>query len=219
MVIYIYTLAHPITGEVRYVGKTDNLARRFSTHTTSLTYKNYTTNWIKSLKSSGLKPVMEVLDETDLHNWVVVEQYWIAQFKAWGFKLTNLTAGGEGSYGRTPPHTKTEDWKQHSSELHKGKTISKETRRLLSNKLKGNTIAKDYADKHRQAVYNKWHENHPSRVYFIQDGILITAVYNSLVDAAKQTKFSFGAIQRACKVGDGIFKEGKIFVHRITCLN
>ena len=29
---FIYTLAHPITGEIKYIGKTNNLKRRFNQH-------------------------------------------------------------------------------------------------------------------------------------------------------------------------------------------
>lgn len=41
---------------------------------------------------------MTIIDET-LEDWKTLEQYWICQFKSWGFNLTNITNGGEGSYG------------------------------------------------------------------------------------------------------------------------
>lgn len=51
-----------------------------------------------NLKKLKLKPIMKILDETT-DNWQQLETYWISQFKAWGFRLTNHTDGGEGSYG------------------------------------------------------------------------------------------------------------------------
>jgi hypothetical protein len=41
---------------------------------------------------------MTVIDEV-IGDWEWLEQYWIEQFKQWGFILTNHTKGGEGVYG------------------------------------------------------------------------------------------------------------------------
>ena len=99
MTTYIYTLEHPITNEIRYIGKTNNLKKRLHHHWT-VGYKsnNKTGNWLKSLKKLKLKPIMNLLDETT-DNWQQLEMYWISQFKTWGFRLTNHTDGGEGAYG------------------------------------------------------------------------------------------------------------------------
>jgi hypothetical protein len=97
-VIYIYTLSHPETGEVRYVGKTNNLKERWKSHKNeSLRYNrvNHKEHWIKKLLREGLTPKLEVLDEIDSDDWGWLEVYWIAQCKAWGFRLTNMTDGGE----------------------------------------------------------------------------------------------------------------------------
>lgn len=98
-IVYIYALADPITHEIKYIGKTVNLKARLYMHyrETSKTYKN---NWLKSL--NGSKPEVFTLDECDESNWVFWEQYWISQCKTWGFKLTNLTEGGEGMCGLKP---------------------------------------------------------------------------------------------------------------------
>lgn len=99
MKTYIYILQDPVTLEVRYVGKSNNPIRRFKSHLwdrpkcTSYSYR-----WIQKLLKQSLKPIMTIIDETE-DDWKSLEQYWIAQFKAWGYKLTNLTLGGEGSYG------------------------------------------------------------------------------------------------------------------------
>lgn len=99
MKTYIYTLEHPITNEIRYVGKTNSPERRLHHHWT-VGYKsnNKTGNWLKSLKKLNLKPLMTIIDETE-GNWQDLESYWISQFRTWGFNLTNHTNGGEGVYG------------------------------------------------------------------------------------------------------------------------
>jgi hypothetical protein len=99
MKTYIYTLEHPITNEIRYIGKTNSPKRRLCHHW-SVGYKsnNKIGNWLKSLKKLKLKPIMTIIDETT-DDWQQLEMYWISQFKTWGFKLTNHTNGGEGAYG------------------------------------------------------------------------------------------------------------------------
>lgn len=96
--VTIYTLADPTTGEIRYVGKAIDLAARFHGHfyENHQTSKSHKANWIKSLKDRGLKPVMEVLEQTTDDDWQESERFWIESLRQLGFKLTNLTVGGDG---------------------------------------------------------------------------------------------------------------------------
>jgi hypothetical protein len=93
--IKIYTLAHPLTNEIRYIGKTKySLKTRLCKHL--ITYeKNHRANWIRKLQKENLKPIIELLEEVDEDNWKSAEIYWIFQFRTWGFRLLNATEGGE----------------------------------------------------------------------------------------------------------------------------
>jgi len=94
---FIYTLSDPITNEIRYVGKSDNLKLRLGEHIRKCKYaKTHKNNWIKSLLSKNLKPVIEVLDEVNNNDWGFWETYWIETMKMWGFNLTNIANGGRG---------------------------------------------------------------------------------------------------------------------------
>lgn len=86
--------------EIRYVGKTQQkLSRRYNLHIHSRA-NNKVATWIKSLKNQNLRPIIEVLDTCTSEEWIETEQYWIAQLSAWGFRLTNITPGGDsGSLG------------------------------------------------------------------------------------------------------------------------
>lgn len=120
--VKIYTLSNPLTGEIKYVGKTEgNLNDRLSCHIrhSKLKYKSHKNNWIKSLLQLNLKPNIELLDLVNKNEWVLMECYWIAQFKNWGFNLTNSTMGGEGASGYK--HS-LETKKKISLALYKGKT-------------------------------------------------------------------------------------------------
>ena len=94
--VNIYTLAHPDTGEIRYVGKTKNsLQKRYNQHYYNKEGKSKISKWIRKLKKENKKPIIELLDRVAFDLWVETEIYWIAQFKAWGFNLLNITEGGE----------------------------------------------------------------------------------------------------------------------------
>lgn len=98
--VFIYTLEHPETGEIRYVGKTNNLASRLSGHINeSRCALNHKAHWISSLKKQGLVPIMNVLDEVPEEEWKFWEIHWISAAKAWGFGLCNADGGGHGQGG------------------------------------------------------------------------------------------------------------------------
>lgn len=98
--MFIYTLSDPDTNEIRYIGKTKNIENRYNRHIQKCYLdkygKNtYKSNWIKSLIKINKKPIIEILDEGDKYNINDLEIYWISQFKSWGFRLTNMSEGGE----------------------------------------------------------------------------------------------------------------------------
>jgi len=103
--VYIYTLADPRTGEVRYVGKTFDLRQRFFDHICKSKKTDKRKSWIKSLRNLGLKPVMEVLEtleNCDEYGWQETESFWIEILRFYGCRLTNLNSGGEGGRRASP---------------------------------------------------------------------------------------------------------------------
>lgn len=97
--VYIYSLSCPKTGQIRYVGKTNNLKKRLFGHL-SLSRKpgkkTHVQCWIGSLLNESINPIIEMLDKVPTDEWVFWEEYWISQIKYWGFELTNKTNGGDG---------------------------------------------------------------------------------------------------------------------------
>lgn len=105
-IIYIYTLCSSRDPDnIRYIGKTKNsIVRRKIEHIRNAKrskkigyYHNYNHNWINKELSNGATIIVELLDVVPFEHWKESEQYWISQFRTWGFKLTNLTDGGEGN--------------------------------------------------------------------------------------------------------------------------
>lgn len=97
----IYGLLDPRTQECRYIGKSINAHARFKRHVskTQLLGRTHKECWIASLVRDGLLPKLVVLEafasEEDLNSG---ERFWIAQAVGLGWRLTNGTKGGDGTF-------------------------------------------------------------------------------------------------------------------------
>ena len=130
--IIIYTLSDK--SGAKYVGKTISLENRLYRHLYDAKTKsklNKRDAWLKGLISRGENPIIEVLDIVTEDDWIFWEKYWIEQFKVWGFKLKNMTNGGEGTYGRIV----SEETKRKMSKSKLGKT-PKNLSLLISSRVK-----------------------------------------------------------------------------------
>ena len=100
MDVHIYTLSDPITNEIRYVGKTImKLSTRLNCHLQERRFPKrniHKVNWIQSLKSRNLKPIIKSIEICDELVWQVREKFWIKHFRDVGVRLTNHSSGGEG---------------------------------------------------------------------------------------------------------------------------
>ena len=143
--IYIYTLSHPITNEVRYVGKTINVLRRFKQHLHDKRH-SHKASWIRSLKSEGLKPIMTIL-ETCTDNWQEREIFWISQFD----NLTNHSLGGGVDYVRTT----TEETKEKLRQANLGKPKSDDHKAKIRQSTLNRVVSAETIEKKKQASPNK----------------------------------------------------------------
>lgn len=85
----IYTLSCPISNSVMYVGATtQDLKKRLTGHL-SANDSSKRANWIIELKTKGLKPIIEPIEYVNDNGCISVEEYWINQFRVWGFNLYN----------------------------------------------------------------------------------------------------------------------------------
>lgn len=131
---YIYSLSCPISGEVKYIGKSKNPNKRLLDHirkcrnTTS--HKN---SWIIGLTTKGVNPVMHVIEETNIDEVNFWEMHYISLYKSWGFSLTNMTYGGDG-----------------------GKNLTIEVRDRISKSLIGRVQSKEEREKRKISVTKAW---------------------------------------------------------------
>lgn len=91
---YIYKLIDPQTGEVRYIGITNEPARRYLHHLNCSDLIEAKGRWIQSLLSEELKPVMDIIESTENRSvGYERERYWIKAYLAQGAKLLNVQHG------------------------------------------------------------------------------------------------------------------------------
>lgn len=100
MKLKIYTLYHPTTGDVRYVGRTfGSLKNRLKDHITGAFRVKHQDRasrvWIRSLLETGIKPAIALVEEidSDQDGFEDREKYWIQWYKDQGYELTNVSSG------------------------------------------------------------------------------------------------------------------------------
>ena len=174
----IYILIDPISNQVRYVGKTNNVSQRYKAHLNrARKHQTHKKNWIDKLKKEGLKPIIEIIDEVPINNWQYWETYWISQFRTWGFDLINYTNGGDGCTFANQTSFK----KGHKSWL--GKNHSEETKKKIGE----NNYWTGKESINRKKVKQ-----------LTLDGNLIK-VWDCILDAEKGTKSASSKIVSCCK--------------------
>lgn len=134
----IYKLIDPLTNEIRYIGLTFNdLKQRLRSHC-SENSKSHKSNWIKKLKSEGLKPIIESIEDniSSYEECCEREIFYIEKFKLDGHPLTNSATGGNKNKKMSDETRK----KMSESHIKRYKTYkmvhSEETKVLLSKRAK-----------------------------------------------------------------------------------
>lgn len=147
MITYIYILVDPLTDEIRYVGKTNNLAKRRTYHfsiTVQSKLRCHVSRWLTKILNQGLRPLMIEIDKVE-GDWEWCEKYWIEQFKIWGCNLTNHSIGGGGTTGWQP----SEEFRKKQSILKMGRKVPQNVINDFIHRIKGNSFTK--GEKNRNA--------------------------------------------------------------------
>lgn len=148
--VFIYALSCPITGQVRYIGKSVSPIRRFRAHLKA-PENCRRTNWIRSLSAKGLEPILEILAQVPDYECQQWEIDYIAAFRSLGFDLVNGTLGGEGGSPMLgKKHTPETRAKMRIAKLGKnlGKKLSPEHR----DKIRAAGIGRKFAAESRAKI-------------------------------------------------------------------
>lgn len=97
--ILIYALCDPITGAIRYIGRSKNPVKRLRQHISRskcITDHRRKSRWIRTLLNQNLMPALFLLERTSVELCNQAERCWIAYYTKAGADLTNHTIGGDG---------------------------------------------------------------------------------------------------------------------------
>lgn len=100
MIIYIYSYINKKTNN-RYIGKTNDIARRKREHESgafNVESSTYNTMWSKKIRQYGMDAFdFVVLEEVNENNWKEREIYWISYYNSFMGAGYNTTAGGDSN--------------------------------------------------------------------------------------------------------------------------
>lgn len=119
---YIYSLKNPENNEIKYIGQTDNIRRRFNDHLrkslnpNDSEYETYKSRWIRKLLNEGVNPVLDIIEECDtIEISNNREKFWIEKMTEMGVKLTNSYVNDVTEF--------SEETKKKMSSAKKGKKL------------------------------------------------------------------------------------------------
>lgn len=208
----IYTLSNPLTQEVKYIGKTiNNLNSRLRQHITRKRM-NKTTCWIKSLFKEGLIPLIEELDSCEWEQSADLEIFYISIFKLWGFNLTNLTDGGEGTIGyKFSEESKAKIGKANKgNKVWEGRKHSEETKNKISIANKGKQRTNEFKEfrsnyqknknwKPSNEMYENMLKSHARKVIQLDKENNIIKEFLTIASAARELSLRPEKITLSCQ--------------------
>jgi len=130
---YIYALVDPNTNKVRYIGKTNNMKRRYNEHLNrSKDMKHHSSRWIQSLLHKNQKPIHISIGEYPDSIINIMEIFWINFYNTTYGNLTNHTIGGDG---RSTGYKCSNETKKRMSISATGRVKSKDERLAQSQRM------------------------------------------------------------------------------------
>ena len=207
----IYKLIDPVDESVRYVGLTINsLNQRLKSHRNEKS-KSHKSAWIKSLKSKGNTPKIELIEEVDSYEQACDREiFWIDKLRQDGHKLTNHATGGNKNK-RMSDEVRQKMSISHieRNKLHK-KTFSEESKKLMSSRRK--ELMKDPKNREKLRIASKRFEEAKTQEQKLMDILIqphkevvqhdlqMNAIkeFISISQAARDTNLFYTNISKCC---------------------
>ena len=189
---YIYSLLDPDTLEIRYIGQTDNIKRRYSDHLRrSLLkedneYHTYKSRWIRKLLNNNKKPIIEVIDECiSLVESNKKEKYWVDVLTKDGFRLTNSHVSDVTNYSKETRNKISNSRKGKKLEDIVGEDKAKELKKIFSKRMKDNNINKTDDPLVREKISNTLKEYYSNKENHWAYGLEMTEEHREKLRLAK----------------------------------
>ena len=174
-------------GIPKYVGKTKHFETRIKQHLYKdrFMYNSYFYRWLNKHLSEDKQFFVDILEEVNDSNWQEREKYWIKHVKENGYKLTNMTDGGDGNNNQIF----TEESREKRRQKMLGNKLSEKTKKLISKAHKGKIVSELTKQKLREINLGKPCPQHVKEItskkvnQFTLSGDFIKT-FNSLTEAS-----------------------------------
>jgi len=230
--LLIYSLSDPRTNEIRYIGRTiQDLKHRLNNHLSGVRIKNKNgqfksekEKWFHELLSCNLQPIIEEIDcvECKEDEIPLIEDYWIEQFKVWGFNLTNSSLNRyDNIFINSVLSKNIYKYDLKGNYLASYNSIAEATR-SLSKKLNSRSNIKRAAENNKSALgfmwsYHKVDSLIEYKFEFATEPLIaynkegnFVGVFKSAREASRQLKISYKHIS-SCAKGKRPICEGYMF--------
>ena len=185
---FIYALICPEEGIIKYIGKTKDLRLRLQGHINYALQKSHLNGkheWIRTLYTKNLKPVMQILEQCTDETWQEREAYWIS-FYAKTHTLFNKTSGGEDfvfKSGNNP-------WNKG------GGKFSDESRRKMSLSHIGKILSEDQKSKIGESLRKPKSNEHSMNIMIGKSKKIVQQLdlEDTLIAEFSNTKFAAEAV-------------------------
>lgn len=189
---YIYKLIDPTTNQIRYIGQTDNIKRRYNDHISSSLNKNsssyntHKSSWVRKVVNNNLFPIIEVVEECNsLEQSNIRERYYIEKLTNEGYKLTNSYISDVTEFSL--------DTREKMSNARKGKTLEEivgleksiELKEYYSERVKLNNPNKSNDPLVREKISNTLKEYFEDKENHWVYGLKMTDEHNEKLRLAK----------------------------------
>lgn len=189
---YIYKLIDPTTNQIRYIGQTDNIKRRYNDHISSSLNKNsssyntHKSSWVRKVVNNNLFPIIEVIEECNsLEQSNIRERYYIEKLTNEGYKLTNSYISDVTEFSL--------DTREKMSNAKKGKTLEEivgleksiELKEYYSERAKLNNPNKNSDPLVREKISNTLKEYFEDKENHWAYGLKMTDEHNEKLRLAK----------------------------------
>lgn len=204
----IYLIQDPISGEIRYVGKTTGFKQRKLQHLYSHD-QTYCRNWIRKLQSQKIMPIFIPFLSCLFKDSAELERHYIKEYNTKRPFGCNLTNGGEGNLG----HKHSEKTKQLISKANSIKRGFKHTE-FTKNKLKTMRLGpnnpfygKTHSDQHKEKLSQLLKKRRQTKRFPIKDQY--ETIYTSIYEFCIITKTHRSDVYRHL---NGRYKQVKGFI-------
>ena len=199
----VYTITDPRDYLIKYVGITTNPKNRFCKHNSYKQGKEgiLKRNWVIKLKSLGLNPIIDIIDEGSIEYCQNAETGYIRLLTSCGAKLKNKAKNGF-------LFRHTEETKRKLSIAKTGKKLSEEHKKSLSLTNSKFWLGKKFNEKHLKnlsearkgiAAYNKGIYKYKKELILDIQNDYNTGQYSQL-DLSKKYNISKSTIDRYLKL-------------------